>query len=325
MISIIYVTSRKESHFDWFLDGLKLQLQKNPIPVQTILVDFYCDRNYWCACDIEGGVEKISPLPTPYQGKYRITKEDYFAAANAHNSGVVYSKYNYLVFIDDLTVLGEHWLEGIIEATKNKQIVFGAYQKHSEMVVESGKLISSKPDLTGIDNRWDYCGDNDKVLIGAHYLYGCCFGMPTQLYFDLNGMNVACDAMGYEDSEFARRLERMNVQCYYDKRIYTIESVEGHQTGTVMKRIDPALPKEKYLDVLSNFGIGGSSYPPNITYDESHCMVDVTKQYSSLKAWWNYFDLSELRDKIRRGEKITLEDMRYPPTHWFTRELISEM
>lgn len=325
MISIVYLTNRKQHHFEWFLDGLKNQLKKYNIPIEVIFVDYNCNENNWWDGQFDFKLTHVSPLPTPYQGKHRVTTEDYFCGANAHNSGAVHAIYPYLVFVDDLTCLGENWLEGIIEGAKENYVTLGTYQKHSKMIVENGILISSEVDNSGIDSRWNLCDDNEKIKVPANYLYGCSFGLPTQTYFDLNGMNVGCDSLGYEDADLAIRLERLGVECYYNKKVLTIESIEGHQFGTVMKRVDPVTDLSSYYKVLNNFGLSSSIYPVEANKDQSHAMIEIVRQLDSLKAFWNYFDLSELRDKIKRGEGIALADMEYPSHHWFTDVPLSEM
>ncbi|MEK7500432.1 MAG: glycosyltransferase family A protein, partial [Patescibacteria group bacterium] len=134
MISIIYITSRKKPRFDWFVDSLQLNLKQFPLlPVELIFVDYWKDERDKNKYDSdENDFEQIrvwqdmivqykhvAPLPSFCQGPHKITKTEYFSASTARNTGFGHAKYDYVVFVDDASVLGPQWLKAVVEGMRS--------------------------------------------------------------------------------------------------------------------------------------------------------------------------------------------------------------
>lgn len=323
-VTICFPTMRKHPKLMWLLDSLDYQRKKYPdLQIQFIVIDYWQNvRNghpdyeqFVFPPDLD--VLHISPLPSNVQGRYRSTVEVWYAAANARNSGFVYAKHDHIAFADDLAVLGQRWLEGIIEAVEGNYIALGAYQKHINMVVENGKIISSDLALNGMDVRWEGAADNSKARTRGGNLYGCSYCMPLEAGLKINGFDCLTDTIGYEDCVAGIRIESAKgYEFYYDKRMLSIESNDYPSKDFTVKREDIDLGIEKYNEVLHKLGIEKSMYPDTIRHDTSHIIIEVSVQCSP-KAVWNFFDLRELREKVKRGEEITIKDMKYPEKNWF--------
>ena len=92
MLSIVYITFRENCKFEWFIDSLVHQSDENLRKgIQIIIVDGILESNVneserrsFIKSVIGGKFEfvHVPPKPTRWQGKYRVTSENYFAAAN---------------------------------------------------------------------------------------------------------------------------------------------------------------------------------------------------------------------------------------------------
>lgn len=330
-ISVGYITMRKRPNLKWMLDGLIAQSKKLNVNIQLVVVDYW--RGYRNSDEFELfdfnvpeniTIDYVSPLPSLWQGEYQISKQSWYAAANARNTLFVYAKHNFIASCDDLTVLGEYWLQSVLDAMKNNYMALGAYRKDINMRVENGVLISSETEPNGFDSRWNICGDNQKKKVSGAYLYGCSWCMPLQTALKINGFDCLTDSIGYEDTIFASMLQRIENDFYYDKRMFTVESNDHPQNDFSVKRVDVMLGEELYFKILNSFGITNSIYDKDANKDCSHIIMEIANQYP-LKASWNFFDLNELRLKIKNNIPITLDDMKYKNYTWFSNQLISDL
>src|SRR5690242_6444100 len=84
-LTIVYVTMRQNPRLEWFMDSLHKQSQ---------------GMEYTLVVVSRFGVEQLEinshgkpyrvvrPKPSVWQGEHRLTKEDWFAASNARNTGL---------------------------------------------------------------------------------------------------------------------------------------------------------------------------------------------------------------------------------------------
>lgn len=336
-ITLCYITCRKNNLIEWFLDSLEINLRSclacgkineyevvivspylKPEKYSQIYKEEYGDksRTVWSY-----DIQVVSPLPSLVQGDCKVTKENWFSAANARNAGLIHSTGDYIMYIDDLSILSPTWLQAVIEAANEGYVLQGAYRKDKKVVVENGVLISSEPD--GIDSRWNQCGDS-KQHGHSSWTYGCSIGIPVELLLKVNGWDCLTDTIGYEDTLMGIMLQKQGARFVYDKRALTIESSEHHfLEGNYYRREDPATTRENYFEILNRFGVTMSLYPSIKRYDSSHAMIDLSKQKN--QAVLNNFNVRELRSKVQNGEQVTLADMNYPDRHWFTGELLSDL
>src|SRR5688572_836003 len=131
-LTVCYITCRKNHKFEWFMDSLKLQ-PGYTTDIKVIRVDLYCDERH-----MEGDVLVVPPKPNVWQGKHRKTKENWWAIANAKNTGICLCETEWFSTADDRSVLVPTWLGAVKEAMEKNYVVAGAYEKVHNLRVENG-------------------------------------------------------------------------------------------------------------------------------------------------------------------------------------------
>jgi len=251
MLSIVYITFRENCKFEWFIKSLLNQcLPEVKHFIQIVVVDGILEdptipetkrRKYISDC-IGNHFEyrHVPPKPTPWQGRLRVTKENYFAAANTRNTGACYAKYGYIAFHDDLGCPSNTWLKAVFEARGKAQIHCGAYTKAHDIVVENGVVTSKRIEPKDVDIRLAHYNQDVNVAVASHF-FGSSFCMPLEIYFQLNGINEMFDGNGGEDYEFGIRLIRQGHTIYYNKNMFIYESqdIVGSDIDRTCLRRDP--------------------------------------------------------------------------------------
>ena len=253
MLSLVYITSRKEPHFDWFINSLRREMRELgdgvPMP-ELIVIDFYHaqDRMPY-GMGWVGPIKWASPKPTPIQGRYRLTDHDAFAASNARNTGLCLASGTYIVFVDDVSVLVNGWLAAAMEAMRENRIVCGAYRKVKELSVDDkGNITHWIGFEGGQDTRWKDARPS-PTQCPAQWLYGCSFGIPVETLLSVNGFDEALDGLSFEDVCLGLRLEKAGHQLWYDQRMLTFESEEAHHIPGDEKFKRHNRPIEGYQDL----------------------------------------------------------------------------
>ena len=320
-VSVIYTTHRLEPRFDWFIDSLAAQLSEE-IDLEVIFVDGLHSPQRTAALDrlVDGrfSMRHVAPKPSPYSGPYRLTGRDYFTAASFRNTGIVYASKEYIVFVDDASVAMPGWLDEALNAARGLYVVAGAYEKRWEMVVDDGKLISSREDPVGRDARWEHGDDDRLVEIVGGQLFGCSCGAPRRLLVEVNGYDELCDLIGSEDYDLGLRLERSGAAIYYSRRMLTIESEELHRQGEPLARMDKAADEQTYMQRLLDFGVDHRS--TDGPCDISHLVLDINYGTRAVRSLGNYYDLAEL------DESNLLDTVEcFPRYHWFDQQPLNEL
>lgn len=257
--TIVYVTSRKNPHFAWFLDSLCRQASFDQRRhLQLIVVDgclWHEDMRTAVKCDdkiafaspvfhdaarrleletiVNNRIEclHIPPLPNVWSGPFRKTQKNWFAASVSRNTGFVTARHSYVGFVDDLSILGPLWLANLLHAAHNGYCVAGAYKKLLDMKVEGGELISFKDFPAGVDSRWEH-GSDAGIVPWAGSIFGCSFGVPLEAALAIDGFDMAHNGSGNEDSDFSIRLRRSGREIFYNRNMVTFESEEDHHNQT---------------------------------------------------------------------------------------------
>jgi glycosyltransferase involved in cell wall biosynthesis len=331
MISIVYITYRENCGFEWFIESLCNQATaEQRAQIQLIIVDgllFESDqpvRRAYFQDLIQGQIESIhvSPKPTMWQGQYRVTKDNYFAAANTRNTGACYAKHPYIAFVDDLGVLGPNWLEAVFEGSRHNHIYCGAYTKVKDMVVKDGKFISGNTQ-GGVDHRLAVYSQDVSVVPGAH-MYGSSFCMPLCWLFELNGLNEMCDGMGGEDYDFGIRIVRQGKVLQYNKRMFIHESDHAYVGSDYHRkciRADPVLPDTEYAQRVGAYGIPNHSGRKDV----SHFMLSYASHGPSRVN--PEFSIESYNRDINHGQKNP-DDVFLKPLgteiHFYTQRPVSE-
>lgn len=296
-LSLIYQTAREEPKIEWFLDSLKRELGEFR-NVKLIIVDFYRNQRSLPITDLPWETVWIEPMPNHYQGPHRLTKEDWFAAANSRNSGLCHASDGHVVFVDDLSVLRPGWFKAVQDMMKSNYIACGSYHKVKELVVENGEVKSYKPG--GLDHRFGYGNDSGPVPCEGGWLYGCSCGGPVEAFLSIGGFpSHLADAISSEDYCAGIVLSNAGWHLKYDRRMMTFESEELHHVGKVMIRRDK-----------------GKS--PS---DKSHALLGKVR---GLREFNNYYE-----GGIRKLRLDTLSGKPFPPCRmpdrdWFDNQLIAD-
>lgn len=260
MLTIAYFTCRQDPKWEWFVDSLDKQVPtderaniellfvdavswREPIATtaQTVALEDWRNVNMlrWnqlAAINRERfNFRLIPPKPCVWQGPYRLTQRDWFAASNARNTALVVAQGDYLVCVDDLSVLLPGWWENVKHAVAHRYFVGGAYKKPKNLVVTDG-VVESYVEYS-VDSRWNRGSSSGIVPWYGSAIFGCCFGIPLDLALAVNGFDEQCDGQGAEDYDFGTRVHkyisqhRPYTKVFYNRNMCTYEAEELHHYG----------------------------------------------------------------------------------------------
>lgn len=192
------------------------------------------------AVDGRFNIRHLPPKPTVWQGPFRLTKKDWFAASNARNTALIAADGDYFVGVDDLSVLVPGWFDQVKHAATGGYCVCGAYKKVKNLLVNSGHIDAFTHYPEGVDSRWNRGSDTGIVPASGSWLFGCSFGIPLHLAIYINGFDEICDGQSAEDYDFGIRAERAGGQFFYNRNMLTLESEERHH-------IEPSFARDSKL------------------------------------------------------------------------------
>lgn len=303
--TISYITNRIEPKFEWFMASLNSQGGNN-VPVN--IIDYHAnsrnDEVKSLASKYSINLQKhITPKPTVWQGEFRLTKDNYFAASNTSNTAIAICPTDWIVFVDDVSVFQPGWLDAVKNAVKRDGITCGAYRKVYKMEVEDGLVKSYENSPVGHDVRFPHCGPNRVIQTHGGWFFGCSFVAPIFDLLHINGFDEDCDGMGFQDCIAGIMLQNNGFKLYYDTNMMTWESEELHiQPGNKFLRWDP-----------------GQS--PN---DKSHAILNMVRNGRNVAP--NYFvdgSLRNLREATLNGRPFPKAET--PQHEWFTGKHLSEL
>src|SRR5262249_11014949 len=145
--------------------------------IDVLVVDYWADDNGYREQGPEPRIRRayfedrahcpiahVPPKPTVWQGRYRLTETNFFAAPNARNPGLCLARDGWIAYADDLAVLRPGWLGRVREAMREGYVALGAYRKIPGLVVEGGSVVRpadplDRSDLAGWDSRWEIGSD----------------------------------------------------------------------------------------------------------------------------------------------------------------------
>jgi glycosyltransferase involved in cell wall biosynthesis len=300
-LTICYSTCRKEPKLKWFWDSLLNQIKPED-KINIVIVDLMkSERKPWTPFP-EGNLSlnHVEPKPCVWQGEHRLTKEDWFAPANARNTALCLAPDGYIAFVDDLSVLLPGWLDRVKAAMEGGYIVCGSYQKVKDLVVENGEVKSFTDYPQGHDSRLRFASSDLHPCEGG-WLYGCSCAMPVEALLTIGGWTEFVDGMGSEDQMTGLTLQNAGFKLFYDKKMMTYESEELHHAEPGLGRTDKGISPD----------------------DKSHRALNII--LSGTKFFDNYYagGIRAERERVQRGEPFTIRNN--PQHDWFDSQRISEM
>ncbi len=284
-LTIAYITGRQKPRWEWFIDSFLQQVQERERShpdfdrrtVKVILIDaclWSGSLRYFArsACTGQLGLahgifhdearrqelqylirgrfdyQHLPPKPCIWQGPFRFTKDEFFAASNARNTAMLACQTDYLACVDDLSVLMPGWLTQVMHASEHGYCVCGSYKKVKKLEVEFGLLKSCEEYPAGVDSRWPRGSDGGIVPWSGAGLFGCSFGMPLEYALKVDGFEPAANGMGAEDYDYGIRLERAGCPIFYNRNMLTLESEEAHFEEKPLRRESRMVTKDRLPD-----------------------------------------------------------------------------
>lgn len=315
MITIAYFTSRKDPKFEWFIHTLNREAtpdNKWKEIKEIIVVDFYANeperlKFLMSRVDViipeHVKIKHTAPKPCPWQGEFKVTPQDHFAASNARNTAFAMCESEFIACVDDLSFFRHGWIDNVLWAAHGKCVILGAYTKVNQVTVDSLGNFKFIPSLgaegndIGVDSRLSNprIKDGTAHRVEGEWLFGCSFAMPIEYAYQTNGFDEACDGMGFEDVLFGMRLNRVTDNIWYCPNMFTYESDELHSAPGNAKFV------RRSRMVTKN---GLMPHKDGVMSD--HAMLQWTRESSSPHPFWNK-SLIEQKNKYLLNGKIELE------------------
>lgn len=235
MLNIAYITNRLDPKIEWFFDSLHVECAGDYEDIRLIVVDFFADKPGRLR-EILGKayvapLVHVPPKPTVWQGRYRRTSKDYFAAANARNTALLLAQDGHIAYVDDLSVLVPGWMNCVRDAVAHDRVTFGCYNKVNKLHVSRGHIISYEAHDEGRDPRVTALASLGKSGLqpcAGQWLFGCSLVAPVEAFLDINGWDEDCDSMGAEDYAAGIMLDKAGYACHINTDMQTIEDEALH-------------------------------------------------------------------------------------------------
>lgn len=295
-LTIAYITSRNEPHFDWMIQSLIPQLYSNE-KVDVLVIDGLFsearEQQFMSAAVLPSNVTvNVYPVkPNIWQGKYKVTKEEAWAKANSLNTSLTLCKNDFWSFVDDRCVLGSGWLQAVREAQDADYACCGGYEKCQNMRVKDG-IIEDYGKLLGVDTRLPGRYPFDSF-------YGGSGALPLEWALNVGGFAELTEGTGLEDSMFGSVLKNNGYPIYYDSTMRLIEDRTPGKIDGAFKRRDKGESPQ----------------------DRSH---QIVYRLENSKDSLNDYNLRELRESVLKGEPFPIPGPG-PHRDWYDDQLISEM
>lgn len=326
MLTIAYLTFRLNPRFEWFAASLKRELrtsERNQSSVQIVVIDGRHPRKL----KADFSFEHHPPKPTVWQGAHRLTRRDYFAAANTRNTAFAVARGDHVAFVDDLSVLLPGWLEAHTHAAANGYVLAGTTCKHKNIKVDDEGLVTRYDEfLPGIDSRLAQLTQDGPIRCSGGWLYGGTFSVPLEHALRVNGQDEIHDTIGGEDYDFGERLERSGSEIFINRTCGTIEDEDGHHIGgcrdkSVLHTATLRISGDGESDGLLGLdkAVSGDDGP----YSSNTLYFKLKRENHRVWTVGNTFDLRELRDCVLSGAPFPIPTE--PSTHWVDGQPLSEM
>lgn len=238
----------------------------------------------------------VEPKPTVYQGKYRLTKEDYWAKSNAINTAACLAKGEFIAFVDDRSVILPGWLRRLDEAMRGNYAVAGTYSKRINLKVEHGFIVDAGT-VIGSDSRLRRGQDREPIQTYGEAWFGCNNAMPLEWLLNINGADESADSLGYEDVLMGHMLIRNGYVTKFDPQMAVVQDRTMPESESSVKRTDKGISPA----------------------DKSHGLEIKT---SGCKRATHHWDLPTVRANVQAGQPFPAAD--YPTFDWWDNQPLKD-
>lgn len=299
-LSIGIITSRHRPEIKWLVESI---LNEWKDVVEIIVVDLFAlelnraDSIYPTRPDC---VRWVEPKPNIWQGRHRLTHENWWSAGGPRNTFICLANGEWLMFLDDRGVLLPGWTAALKEAMDGNYVMAGAYEKRHGMSVENGVIVHGGI-VDSNDSREKWITSNKKQVpyqAGGEWLFGCCFALPLEWMLEINGVpEDYCDSLSFEDVQTGLILENCGKAIKYDTRCKLVEDRTPGKCEPVMKRTDKGVS-------------------PN---DKSHAIL---REFKHSKTSKNSFDIRQMRADVQSGKPFPNPTQK--PFDWYDGQPVQE-
>ena len=262
MLTICYVTGRKDNQVRWFFDSLHRELGGDYRSAQIVVVDFWAEAQrsserwdakqaaarreaYRVRCPAPKALTVVPPAPSVWQGPHRRTRDHYYAKSNALNTAVMHARGEHLLFIDDLSVLSQGFFASVREAIASpRPIICFGYDQHLDMVVENGVITRSTPKPPRPRDHRMAAARGRVIEARPEWTYGGALLVRTDVVLAVNGWPQDCDGMRSQDCAFGIVARNAGFKAAYDPRAVSIEAADRHRSiasGPVLRGASSAI------------------------------------------------------------------------------------
>lgn len=304
-LTIAYITSRREPNSHWFFDSLRNQIS-DFVPTVIVVDSGFSKDRFPHGGGYINEVFNFLPKPTIWQGKHRITKEDWWAKSNALNTAIILCETEWIAFVDDRSVLCDCWLQCVREAILGGYAVCGSYEKRSNMKVENG-VITDMGEFLGEDERPQSDHPVSQIEWNGKSIqvdwYGGSGALPLDWCLKVNGFSEdLCDGLGSEDAMFGKTLRCAGYPIRYDSRMRIIEDRTPSEIDGALKRADKNSDK----------GFEAKSW-------------QIVKAFWHQEVSGNSYDIRQHRVRVQAGED--LQNIMPSASHydWYDGQFIGDM
>lgn len=254
-LTVAFITSRPEPRFEWFFESLTAQCGEEQPDI--IVVDLHYDlARRFKVFDANNRQFKrvlhVLPKPNVWQGKHRLTKEDWWAKSNAMNTAICLCRTEWIAFVDDRCVIMPGWSKAVERAMTGNYAVTGSYEKREEMVVEKG-IIKSPGKVIGVDSRNPYGQNREAERTFGGSWFGM-FALPLRWLLEMNGIDETCDGIGSEDTVTGNMIAQNGHDTFFDPMMKVIQDRSRPDSGTPLRTDKGVSPNDKSHALLVKIG-----------------------------------------------------------------------
>lgn len=300
MLTIAYLTARRNCNIHWLVESLERQMDNEGI--RFVIVDCYASER--CIGTSLPVTVHVPPKPNVWQGEHRLTKENWWAKANAANTALCLAPDGWILFVDDRSVLMPGFLACCREAMAGNYAAFATYEKAYDVRACNGEVTGFTPAPDGKDRRLQFVNAMHKPTpCGGEWCFGCGILVPVEWALSVNGFDECADGMSFEDVLFGLMLEKHGYPMKFDPRMKILEDRTPTDAEPVFRRTDKGVS-------------------PN---DKSHKLLHMVMKEGRTEAP-NFFGegrIRALRQRVLAGEPFPI--LQCPTRDWFDGQEISTM